>query len=138
MLEPRSEIEDLGVQSYLDEPKKYWLGLTGWGMRVEYLSTGLEVFGYFGQFGHYSQLPIECSWYEGLAFFVLYEENQWKWSCEDTGFQEQKVAYITCQAETSWYPNKGSSWVFRNWVSPELGGRSWPLKLGLSDILDPG
>ena len=74
----------------------------GWNLKIEYLLTGLEVFGYFGQFGHYSQLPIECSecrWYDDLDFFVLCEENQWKWSCECTGYQEQKEAYITCQAE---------------------------------------
>ena len=58
--------------------------------------------------------------------------------------------YITCErsllgtidlttdkstSKTSWFPNKGSSWVFENWVAPKLGGRSGLCKMGDSDIL---
>ena len=37
--------------------------------------------------------------------------------------------------KTSWFPNKGSSGVFENWVAPKLGGRSGLYKMGDSDIL---
>ena len=110
VLEPRSEMDDLAVQSYLDENKKYWLGFNGFtsafSYKIEYLSTGLEVIGYFGNGDYATWVPSDCGWTssnwtgnDSFCFFVLNEENQWKWSCECTGYQEQKEAYITCQAE---------------------------------------
>ena len=104
VLEPRSEIEDLAVQSFLDKTKKYWLGFIGDNYKIEYLSTGLEVYGYFGS-GQYAALVTpDCNWniyisvMTEVCFFVLYEENQWKRSCY-SHFFEQGEAYITCQAE---------------------------------------
>ena len=40
--------------------------------------------------------------------------------------------------KTSWFPNKGSSWVFENWVAPKLEGHSGLYKMGDSDILWSG
>ena len=78
VFEPRSELEDLAIQTYLDKNNTYWLGFYDDGLHLRYLSTGLIIFEYFRN-GIPNALQDHCYYCNYLLFSTSYEANQWIW-----------------------------------------------------------
>ena len=115
VFEPRSESEDLSIQTYLDKSKTYWLGFydvydeyaygDGYGY-LRYLSSGLEItLGYFRNPNAWQDYcnANQCYWslcycsYHYLLFLMAYEENQWIWKWQAKEHFDQGDHFAICQ-----------------------------------------
>ena len=75
VFEPRSESEDLSIETYLDKNKTYWLGFYD---------------------GH--NPAIWCGYGVNICYYVLFfEENQWIWKAQANEHFDQGDHFAICQ-----------------------------------------
>ena len=99
VFEPRSQLEDLAIQTYLDKNNTYWLGFYDDAILLRYLSTGLGIYFEYFRIPNASQgycIPYGCFY---NLFSMSCEENQWIWKEQKKSNFDQGNHFAICQSD---------------------------------------